>query len=126
MRSPGLTTKQLLRRLYHDKAYVEMARIVGYGGCPLAEFWEKAKPLSITQGRLLSAVYDLTRPDKREGPSPHYELMDDVKHCCWQMLGPPPGHLPYAEMRPKAEPEQTEEAAVDKIKKQRKARGRGR
>jgi hypothetical protein len=39
------------------------------------------------------AVYDTTRTDRREASPPRYELREDVKEFCWQLLGSPPGYL---------------------------------
>jgi len=66
---------------------------------------------------LLNAVYELTRPDRREGTSPCDELRDDVKHCCWQLLGPPPGHPLYEEIHSE------QQVQAEKVKK---PRGKGR
>jgi hypothetical protein len=56
----------------------------------LTAFWAATKGLGIPQAKLLDAVYELTRPDKREATPPRCELRDDVKHLCWQPLGPSP------------------------------------
>jgi hypothetical protein len=85
-----LTTNQLLQRLYFDRAYTETARIIGYGGVEMSAFWEQAKALGVPQGKLLNAVYDLTRADRREEKPPRYELTAPAREACWQLLGPAP------------------------------------
>ena len=37
-----LTTRQLLHRLYFDRADTEIPRIIGYSGCTMSAFWEQA------------------------------------------------------------------------------------
>jgi hypothetical protein len=91
-------TKQLMLRIGFQPAYYEAARIIGYSGCLMSDFWEKAKQLDIPQDKLLPAVYDLTRADKREQHPPRYELNEPARKLCWQVLGPPPEHSLYAEM----------------------------
>ncbi len=68
-----LTTNQLLHRLYFDRAFTETARIIGYEGVELPAFWAATKKLGIPLEKLLTAVYELTRGDQREGTPPRYE-----------------------------------------------------
>jgi hypothetical protein len=68
--------------------------------------------LGILTDKLRSAVYDVTRHDKREEKPSRYELRDDVKDLCWQLLDPLPekedaywGHLDCTPMeRPGTRP----------------------
>jgi hypothetical protein len=128
-----LSKTELLRRLYSDPAYIQTAHIIGYGGCGPFEFWDAAKHLPCDhQGEFRDAMFDLTRTDRREASPPRYELREDVKKLCWQLLGPPPGHPLREEMdklkEPPAEPApvQAEEGHAEKVKKSRKTRGKGR
>jgi hypothetical protein len=127
----GLSKSELLNRLYFDSVYTEAARIIGYGGCGPFEFWDRAKQSpDYKQGKFQSAMFDLTRADRREASPPRYELREDIKKLCWQLLGPPPGHPLREEMdRAKelsAEAEQGEADHAGKVKKTRKPRGRAR
>jgi hypothetical protein len=70
-----LSQSELLRRLYFNNAYTQVARIIGYGGCEPMAFWDQVKKLGNHQSKLLSATYDLTRADRRE----------NVKEYCWQV-----------------------------------------
>jgi hypothetical protein len=128
----NLTTKQLLNRLHFDRAYTEAARIIGYGGIEMSAFWKQAKTLGIPHNKLLSAVYDLTRTDKREEKPPRYELRGDIRDLCWQLLGPAPEQeeafwrhpdgLPME--RPKKDDEM-EQAQGEPEKKPKTRRGQG-
>ena len=62
----------LYLRLYTDEALYEAARIIGYAGITPFAFWDAAKPLweRIGKQRVQTAVYDLTRADRREQAIP--------------------------------------------------------
>jgi hypothetical protein len=94
-----LTNNQLLQRIYVDRAYTEVARLIGYEGVEMSAFWAEAKKLGIPQAKLLSAVYDLTRSDRREERPPRYELSGPAREACFQLLGPPPEHELHGRMR---------------------------
>ncbi len=117
-----MTPSQLLNRLYFDRAFIEVARIIGYEGVELVAFWEQAKKLGIPNGKMLNAVYELTRGDKREETPPRYELSGPARDACWQLLGPEPGHQLYEEMRRGLEEEPA--PVAEPSKKARKPRGR--
>ena len=89
----------LIRRLYWERPLYEAARIIGYGGIEQPAFWEKVKELGLDrdldQHRLLMAVYDLTRADQREATPSRYELTEEARKACFQLLGPPPEHELY-------------------------------
>src|SRR5689334_6002413 len=81
----------LLDKLYFREEYWQVTRIIGYAGCTPSDFWDAAKKLPrFAQHKFESALYELTRWDKREASPPRYELRDDVRRFCWQLLGPPP------------------------------------
>jgi hypothetical protein len=121
-----LSGSELLRRLYHDQAYVETARLIGYAGIEMSAFWDKAKALGIPNNKLLSAVYDLTRHDKREEKPARYELRGDVRDLCWQLLGPPPEKEDAFWRHPDGTPMERPQVEGETEKKARKPRGRGR
>jgi hypothetical protein len=79
-------------RLYTEPALYKAARIIGYDGVTMSDFWAQAKKLDVPQDQILPAVYDLTRGDKREEKPPRYELSAPARQACWQLLGPPPEH----------------------------------
>jgi hypothetical protein len=83
-------------RLYRERALYESVRIIGYGGIEPFAFWNKVKELGldkeIDKQKLLNAVYDVTRADKREASPPRYELTAEVRKGSFQLLGPPPEH----------------------------------
>ena len=79
-------------RLYSEPALFESARIIGYNGVGMAEFWKKAKKLNLPQHNALMAVYDLTRADRRAEEPAMYELHADARRLCFGLLGPPPEH----------------------------------
>jgi hypothetical protein len=82
---------KLLDKLYANPVYAAAARIIGYGGCSPFEFWDAAKLLPIyNQPRFMTAVYDLTRTDRREASPSRYELNGPAREACWMLLGPPP------------------------------------
>ncbi|MCI0457977.1 MAG: hypothetical protein L0Z62_13515 [Gemmataceae bacterium] len=114
------TRNQLLYRLYFDRAHTETARIIGYGGCGPFEFWAKAKTLPCSiEGKFRTAMYDLTRTDRREASPPRCELRDDVKRLCWHLLGPPPGHPLREEMDRAEEPQPTRPRRATRRKSRR-------
>src|SRR4051794_41096580 len=81
----------LLEKLYFREEYWQAARIIGYGGCSPFEFWDAAKLLpNYHQGKFQTAMYDLTRADKREASPPCYEFPAPVRGYVWMLLGPPP------------------------------------
>jgi hypothetical protein len=92
-----MTKPPLMLRLAFQPVYYESARIIGYSGCLMSDFWERADKLGIPKDKLLTAVYDLTRYDKREQKPPRYELNDQSRRLCWGVLGAPPEHPLYAE-----------------------------
>lgn len=79
-------------RLHFELALTETARIIGYDGISMTDFWKKAKRLDLPQHDILMAVYDLTRADKREGVEPRYELNGEARRLCFGILGPAPDH----------------------------------
>jgi hypothetical protein len=121
-----LTTKQLLQRLYFDRTYTETACLIGYQGIDMSAFWEQAKAFGIPQGKLLTAVYDLTRGDRREEKPARYDLTAPARDACWMLLGPPPGHPLREELDRLKEPLGAEESHAEKAKKARKLRSKGR
>jgi hypothetical protein len=129
-----LTSKQLLHRLYFDRPFIEAARTIGYEGRGPLDFWDQAQKLGIPQQQLLDAIYELTRIDRRGASPPRYELREDVKHFCWQLLGPPPEKQDAFWRHPDGTPmerqkkkwaDESEEAQAEPEKKARKPRGRG-
>ena len=65
-----MAKRPFLMRLYFEPAFFESARIIGYDGLDIADFWKAAKKLNLPQHDILMAVYDLTKADKRgRGPS---------------------------------------------------------
>jgi hypothetical protein len=134
-------TLPLHTRLYFRRPLYEAARVIGYEGIEPFAFWDAAriggiikdlaKQSGITEEKakheLLMAVYDLTRPDRREASPPRYELWEDVKKHCRQLLGEPPGHPDYRADRQKdylAELLAQEPPQEGKPKKPRKGRSR--
>jgi hypothetical protein len=85
-------SKRLWQKLYFAEVYAETARIIGYAGTEPLAFWEAARGLADKHGKqkVLNAVYDLTRADRREASPPRYELNGPAREWCWQLLGPPP------------------------------------
>jgi hypothetical protein len=120
-----MSKQPLYLRLYFQPVLYEAARIIGYDGCAPFDFWDAAKKLGIPQQKLFDAVYELTRTDRREASPPRYELREDVKQLCWQLLGPPPGHPEYVEKAKTPEPA-AEADQAEPVKKPRKRQGRGR
>jgi hypothetical protein len=94
-----MASDSLTMRLYRERALYEAARIIGYAGVEPFAFWDKAKELGLTEKigkqKLLMAVYDLTRADRREASPPRYELTAPARKACFQLLGPPPEHELY-------------------------------
>src|SRR5207248_92687 len=70
------------------------------------------------------AVYELTRPDKREENPPRYELRGDVRDLCWQLLGPPPEKEDAFWCHPDGTPMERPQAQAEPEKKARKPRDR--
>jgi hypothetical protein len=79
------------RRLYFDSALFESARIIGYDGIGIAEFWEN-KQLHLPVNDFSNAVYYLTKADKRAEEPARYELNGDARRFCFGLLGPLPEH----------------------------------
>jgi hypothetical protein len=86
-------------RLYIEPALYEAARIIGYGGVTMSDFWAQAKKLDVPQDQILPGVYDLTRADKREEKPPRYELSAPARAACWQLLGAPTEHGWHGRLR---------------------------
>jgi hypothetical protein len=128
--------KPLWEKLYFDEVYAEAARIIGYAGIDSFAFWDAARGLADKHGqqKVMNAVYDLTRADRREASPPRYELNGPAREWCWQLLGPPPEKedafyrhpdgTPMA--RPPAEPAQPPTPPAEpKTGKPRRARKKG-
>jgi len=146
-----MASDSITMRLYRERALYETVRIIGYGGIEPFAFWDRVKELGldkeIDKQKLLNAVYDVTRADKREASPPRYELTAEARKACFQLLGPPPEHefhdaikhgppnlLSEAEARrwqeqfrrQKAEGQAQAEPEADSGAKKPKRRGRGR
>jgi hypothetical protein len=84
----------LLIRLYFDASLYELARIVGYQGLTLEGARERVKPLEDQYGRerMEKAANELLVIDTEENT---VRLTDEARRCCYQLLGPAPGHPHY-------------------------------
>lgn len=117
--------KSLATRIYTDPVYTAAARLIGYGGCSPFEFFDAAKLLPIYDERKFrTAMFDLTRTDRREASPPRYEFNHDARKACWMLLGPPPEHplfKEFEEQRKRLRKEQPE-PPEEKPKRARKPR----
>jgi hypothetical protein len=114
----------LWQRLYQGEVSYETARIIGYDGVAPFDFWDAAKPLAEKhgKGRVESAVFRLTRYDRREASPPRYELTNSARTCCFQLLGPAPEHPEFARYYPDGRPTLKGEEPAQKPKRKRKVR----
>jgi hypothetical protein len=148
-----MASNSIAMRLYFERPLYEAARIIGYAGIEPFAFWDRAKELGLVEEigkqKLLNAVYDLTRADRRETSPPRYELTAPARKACFQLLGAPPEHEMHDfikhgppnvigeenarrwqeqyRKRQQAEADQTAEgeAQAEPEKRTRKPRGRG-
>ena len=85
-------------RLYFDPAYTEMARAIGYAGVSLPEARKKIDTLAkrFDKEKLVTVIEEIARIEGPKDPNEEgaVYLTDEAKKLCWQLLGPPPGHLP--------------------------------
>jgi hypothetical protein len=79
-------------RLYLHEPLYALARIVGYGGLPVPEVRERARPLLEKYGKetMNRAAGELVDFDTSTDP-PTARLKGPVRRLCRQLLGPPPG-----------------------------------
>lgn len=122
--------EDFINQLYFKPQYVEAIRILGYEGAEPFTFWDAAKKTGVDVGKMRTALFDITRADRREASPPRYELTEDVKKLAFGLLGFPPGHPDYDPERQKKHIEELmgeeEGEAQEKPKKPaRKKGGRG-
>jgi hypothetical protein len=110
-------------RLYFDPVYAEVARMIGYGGLPLPEAREKAEALAgrFPKTKIQAAAEAISRLDQTTNP-PTMRLTDEARRLCWQLLGPPPGHVFEDEKSKPQEPQ----SQTEKVKVPKKPRSKGR
>jgi hypothetical protein len=78
-------------RLYRDPHLVDLVRLIGYDGLPVAEAKERLKPLNEQYGvdKMKAAVEEIVRIDTSVSP-PIARLTETARKLAWQLLGPPP------------------------------------
>jgi hypothetical protein len=110
----------LYLRLYFNKLYIELARMIGYNGIAFADAQEHVKVLAkrFSKDKIQVAVEAIAKFDNSVKP-PMVFLNDEARKLCWQMLGPPPEYVAEHHDSEKAE------SHTEKAKPRRKSRGKG-
>lgn len=114
--------------MYRDPVYTAVTRMIGYQGISLKDAQAQAGGLvkslserlplrkkSEIMQRVLTAVNDLTNPEKRQQEDSRYELTAQARKMASQLLGVPPEHedFPFYEAQRKRWRKQIEQERKD-------------
>jgi hypothetical protein len=90
---PPSKPQPLYLRMYFRPHLVEVVRMVGYEGVPLAEAQKKTKEFREKYGEKMKEAEELVTIDASK--EPHWvRLTDEVRKFAYQLLGPPPEAKP--------------------------------
>src|SRR5947207_12328097 len=85
--------KPLWQRIYQERAFTEVARIISYAGTTYRDLMEKVEPLRKELGgqAVDSAIYFLASFEGDRScnvkPLAHVSLRDEARRACFQLLG---------------------------------------
>lgn len=86
--SRGTSAKApLWEKMYCRQHFIDLVRLVGYNGLPVAEAQAKIQELKHDKDKLVAAVEELFTIT-----SERVSLKENVRKLAWQLLGPPPGY----------------------------------
>jgi hypothetical protein len=89
----SMLTLELKDRIWGERPYTDIVRLVGYDGMYSDEFTEKVRPLveEFTHEEFWAAADKIKQTDYSTKPY-KYRLRPEVRSVAWVLLGPDPAH----------------------------------